>query len=112
MALRFLIVLVQALYTSGDLLARANLKLTGFSPGAFWSKWFLVYAALRLAATFGQLYVFAHVELGRSMALFGAAAIVFSNLLGFLLLQETLSLSAYAGVSLAVVAFLVLAITS
>jgi len=59
---------------------------------------------------FGQLHVFTAVELGKTMALFGAVSIVLANILGFLVLKEVLSPGAYIGVSLAVIAFLVLAL--
>jgi uncharacterized membrane protein len=62
-----------------------------------------------MLATFAQLYVFANVQLGRSIALLGAASMVLSNLLAFLPLGESLSLSAYLGVALVVAAFLCLA---
>lgn len=65
---------------------------------------------LRTIATFAQLYVFATVELGRSMALFGAMSIVLANVLAVLLLGEVLSVGGYLGVALAVSAFLVLAL--
>jgi uncharacterized membrane protein len=106
----FIIVISQTLFTAGDLLARANLRTSGFELRAFISWWFLLYTVLRTMATFAQLYVFANVQLGRSMAFFGAASIVLSNLLSFLLLGETLSMGAYIGVSLAVAAFLCLAL--
>ena len=108
--LRFAILAVQLLFTTGDLIARANLRAAGFTAAAFWSWWFLAYITTRSLATAGQLYIFANVELGKSMAMFGAVAIVLSNVAGFLLLQERLTGVEYAGVSLAVLAFLVLAI--
>ncbi|MBN1386476.1 hypothetical protein JW968_05895 [Candidatus Woesearchaeota archaeon] len=45
------------------------------------------------------------------MALFGAVSIMLANLLGFLVLKEVLNPWAYVGVTLAVVAFIVLALT-
>lgn len=108
--LRIGIIAVQALFTTGDLIARANLRAAGFTAAAFWSWWFVVYMTTRSLATLGQLYIFANVELGKSMAMFGAVAIVLSNLAGLLLLQERLTGVEYAGVSLAVLAFLVLAV--
>ncbi len=71
--------------------------------------WFWVYQALRQVGTVGQLYLFAYVPLGKTMALFGAASILLSNVLGFLFLKEVLSPVAYGGVALAVAAILVLA---
>jgi multidrug transporter EmrE-like cation transporter len=58
---------------------------------------------------FGQLYIFANVELGKTMALFGATSIILSNLLGLFLLNEILSPAAYIGLSLTILAFLILA---
>ncbi|MDD3156254.1 MAG: hypothetical protein PHP14_02410 [Candidatus Pacebacteria bacterium] len=60
---------------------------------------------------FGQLYVFTVIELGKTMALFGAFSIILANVLGLLVLKEILSPGAYIGVSLAVIAFIVLALT-
>lgn len=106
----FWIVLTQLLFTTSDLIGRSAMKTHGFKAASFFSVWFLAYFLLRQAAMFGQLYVFSSFQLGRSMALFGAASIVLSNVLGFLLLKETLSLPVYVGVSLAVLAFLALAL--
>jgi hypothetical protein len=43
--------------------------------------------------------------------LFGAVSIILSNLLGFLILKEVLPIGVYVGVSFAVVAFLILAVS-
>jgi len=77
----------------------------------FLSGWFLAYFSIRMIAMFGQLYVFTSIELGKTMALFGAISILLANLLGFLVLKEVLSPGAYVGVTLAIIAFLVLALT-
>lgn len=106
----YVIVLSQLCFTAGDLLARSNLRAGGFEVRTFLGWWFVAYCLLRTVATFAQLYVFANVELGRTMALFGATSIVLSNLLAVLLLNESLSLGGYLGVALAVTAFLVLAL--
>ena len=98
----------QLLFTSSDIVARSNMRNSGFHLAAFLAPWFLLYFLIRQAAMFGQLYVFSSVELGKSMALFGAASIILSNILGLLVLKEVLSVPAYIGVSLAVAAFLVL----
>jgi hypothetical protein len=100
----------QMLFTAGDLIARANMKQGGFTLANFATWWFTVYFLIRQVAMFGQLYVFTAVELGRSQAMFGAFSIVLSNVLGLLLLKEVLSAGAYAGVALAIAAFLVLAL--
>lgn len=104
-----IIIGTQLLFTCGDLLARANMHRHGFTLAAFLSGWFAVYFLLRTVAMFGQLYIFSCVELGKTMAVFGAVSIVLSNVLGLLLLKEVLSAGAYAGVTLAVLAFLALA---
>ncbi len=99
----------QLLFTCGDLLARQRMPRSGFTLAAFLSGWFAVYVLLRTFATFGQLYVLSTVQLGRSAALFGAMSIILANLLGFLVLREVLSVKVYVGITLAVVAFLVIA---
>lgn len=100
----------QLLFTTSDLTARSHMRSAGsFAAANFLSWWFLFYMLIRTAATFGQLYVFSQVQLGRTMALFGATSIVLSNLLGLLVLGEALSAPAYVGVSLAVLAFVALA---
>lgn len=100
----------QAIYSLSDFMARWYMNRRGFGLAAFVSLWFLVYQLLRQVAMFGQLYVLAHAELGRTMALLGAASIVISNILGLLLLHEVLSPATYGGVALAICAFLVMAI--
>lgn len=83
----------------------------GFMFENFLTPWFAFYFSIRLIAMVGQLYIFANVELGKAMALFGAVSIVLANTLGFLLLSEVLTPSEYIGVALAVTAFIVLAFT-
>jgi uncharacterized membrane protein len=106
-----IIVFAQILFTSGDLLARYCMPKYGFTPAAFLSGWFALYFLLRTVAMFGQLYVFTAIELGRSMAFFGAVSIMLSNILGLFVLRETLSPGAYIGVSLAIIAYIVLALS-
>lgn len=105
-----IIVFTQLFFTTSDLLARYHMPKQGFAVSTFLSGWFLAYFVLRFSAMFGQLYVFTAIELGKTMALFGAASIIISNILGFLVLKEALSPGAYFGVSLAVIAFFVLAL--
>jgi hypothetical protein len=104
-----IIVFTQLLFTGSDLLARYNMPKLGFKFTAFFSAWFLFYFVIRTIAMFGQLYIFTTVELGKTMALFGAVSIILSNLLGFLILKEVLPIGVYIGVSFAVLAFLILA---
>jgi len=99
----------QALFTAGDLLARSNMRSGGFTLANFCTWWFAAYFTLRQLAMFGQLYIFATVQLGKTMAIFGAISIVLSNALGLLLLNETLTPMTYIGVALAVMAFTLLA---
>lgn len=107
----FLIVIcTQLMFTASDLIARANMSKHGFTPATFLSVWFLIYFTIRTVAMFGQLYIFSSIQLGKTMALFGATSIILSNLLGYFVLNEILSLGAYIGVSLAVSAFLVIAL--
>lgn len=108
-----LVILVgtQLIFSVSDLMGRHYMKQHGFTAEAFLSGWFLVYFVIRQVATIGQLYVFTAVDLGRTMALFGAASIIISNVLGLLVLKEVLSPGAYVGVSLVVIAFLMLAFT-
>jgi len=86
------------------------MKAQGFTPAAFFTWWFLAYTVIRQIAVFGQLYIYASIDLGRSVALFGAGSIIIGNLMGFFLLKNTLTLPVYVGVSLAICAFLALAL--
>jgi len=104
-----IIICTQLLFTTSDLLARTYMPRQGFVLATFLSGWFLIYFSIRTIAMFGQLYVFTTVELGKTMALFGAVSIMLSNIVGLLVLKEVLPTGAYIGVSLAVIAFIVLA---
>lgn len=104
-----IIVLSQLLFSFSDLLARHNLKDTKFSISVFFSLWFLTYFIIRQLGMVGQLYVFTSIEVGKTMALFGASSIMIVNILGILLLGEVLSVQAYVGVAIAVLAFIILA---
>jgi uncharacterized membrane protein len=101
------VIVSQLLFTSGDLLARGNVR-DNLTVANLLSGWFASYLLLRTVATFGQLYVLSTVEIGRTVALFGASSIVIANVLGWLVLREVLSPIAYVGISLAVLAFLVI----
>ncbi len=100
----------QLLFSTGDVIARTYMRKYGFSVATFLSLWFAVYFAIRTVAMFGQLYVFTTVQLGKTMALFGAVSIVLSNVLGLLVLKEVLSPVSYAAVSLAIAAFIIMAL--
>src|SRR3990167_7292417 len=100
-----IIIIAQLLFTTSDLLGRHFMAASGFTLRSFLSFWFLGYFLIRNIAMFGQLYVFSKIELGHTMALFGATSIVLANVLGFLFLKEVLSPVTYVGVALAIVAF-------
>ncbi len=106
-----IIVATQLLFTTGDLIARANMRHSPFSPSTFLSWWFLLYFLIRQVAMFGQLYVFSALQIGKTMALFSAMSIVLVNVLGFLFLGEILSLQAYLAIGLVVLAFVVLSVS-
>ena len=106
-----IIVATQLLFTTGDLIARANLRHQPFCLSTFLSGWFLLYFVIRQIAMFGQLYVFSALQLGKTMALFGATSIMVVNALGILLLGEILSLQAYVAIGLVVLGFIVLALS-
>jgi uncharacterized membrane protein len=99
------IVATQLLFTTGDLIARANMRHSPFS----W--WFLLYFLIRQVAMFGQLYVFSALQIGKTMALFGATSIVVVNVLGFLLLGEILSVQAYLAIGLVVLGFVLMSVS-
>ncbi len=107
-----IIVGTQLLFTTGDLIARHNMRSSTFTLATFLSWWFLVYFAVRQVAMFGQLYVLSLVQVGKTMALFSATSLVLVNVLGVLLLGEVLSLKAYAAVALVILAFVVLSLNT
>ena len=106
-----IVVISQLLFTSSDLLARHNMHQSGFKVSSFISSWFVTYALIRTVATFGQLYIFSSLEVGKTMALFGATSLILVNVLGLLILKEQLSLLSYFGITLAVLAVLIISIS-
>jgi multidrug transporter EmrE-like cation transporter len=107
-----IIVATQLLFTTGDLLARANMRHSPFALATFLKAWFLVYFGIRQIAMFGQLYVFTTLQVGKTMALFSATSLVLVNVLGVLLLGEVLSAKAYVAIAMVVLAFIVLSVSS
>lgn len=101
----------QLLFTTGDLLARAHMRHSPFSMSSFLTWWFVVYFLIRQVAMFGQLYVFSVLQIGKTMALFGATSIVVVNVLGVLLLGEVLSLQAYLAIGLVVLGFVLMSVS-
>jgi uncharacterized membrane protein len=104
------LIATQVVYSLSDFMGRYYMARHGWHLETFLTGWFLLYFVIRQVAMFGQLYVFAYLPLGKTMALLGASSIVISNFLGLLFLKEMLSPLAYGGVTLAVIAFLVLAL--
>lgn len=100
----------QLVFTVGDLMARSQLSRHGFLQSTFMAPWFVAYLFLRTIATIGQLYVFSRVDLGKTMAFFGAVSIVAASVLGYLVLHEVLTPWSYLGIMLAVLAFFMLAL--
>jgi hypothetical protein len=107
-----ILVLSQLFFTTSDLIARYNMTKLGFQFSTFFSLWFLGYFLIRTIAMFGQLYVFSNIQLGKTMGLFGAVSIILSNALGFLLLKEILTPESYIGITLAIIAFVILAFSA
>ena len=105
----FILVGTQLIYSASDFIGRYYMSKHGFHAASFWMPWFFWYQLIRQIAMFGQLWIFACVPLGKTMALLGATSIVISNVLGFLFLKEVLSPSAYMGVMMAVIAILIMA---
>jgi uncharacterized membrane protein len=108
----FIIVGTQLLFTTGDLIARANMRHSSFSVATFLSWWFVIYFAIRQVAMFGQLYVLSAVQIGKTMALFSATSILLVNALGVLLLGEILSTQAYLAIALVIFAFVLLSMAA
>jgi multidrug transporter EmrE-like cation transporter len=103
-----IIIATQLLFTTGDLLARSNMRARGFTWAAFFNLSFLAYFLIRQVAMVGQLYVLATVPVGKTIALFSASSIVLVNVLGVLLLGDVLSIRGYIGITLALLAFAVM----
>lgn len=90
-------------------MGRHYMSTQGFHLGTFLAPWFILYLAIRIIASIGQLYIFANLELGKTITLFAVTGLLLANLLGFLVLKEVLSPVTYIGVVLAILAFVVIA---
>jgi hypothetical protein len=104
----FILVGTQCLFTLSDVMGRTYMARHGFRWSTFISLWFLAYTLVRQLATFGQVYIFANIQLGKTMAMFGAVSIVLSNVVGLLYLGEKISPVSYFGIFLAILAFIVM----
>lgn len=103
-----ILIITQLLFTTSDLMGRYYMSRYGFHLLNFISFWFLIYIIIRILATFGQLYIFTQFGLGKTISLFGAVSITLSIILAFLLFKEILTPAQYIGVTLAILAFLIL----
>ena len=103
------ICLAQVLFISADLLAKIGLRDYGFTVGLAASAHFWASNLLRVGAVALQLWLLSQQPLGKVLTLMFLAGVIAANLISFLLLSETLSVREYAGVALAVLAFLLLA---
>ena len=104
-----ILILTQLLFSAGDLMGRQYMSTHGFHLATFLSAWFILYLAIRIIATIGQLYVFSSLELGKTITLFAVTGLLLANLLGFLVLKEVLSPATYVGVVFAILAFVIIA---
>jgi uncharacterized membrane protein len=104
-----MLILAQVLFTISQLVARANLKRFGFHVSTLLEPWTLLFLALWITATAIQIYIFSRVYLGQAAAMFGAASLVLTNVLGVVLLREVLSPVSYLGVALAFSALTIMA---
>ena len=104
----FILIGTQCLFTLSDVMGRTYMARYGFRLSTFISLWFLAYTLVRQLATFGQVYIFANIQLGKTMAMFGAVSIVLSNVVGLLYLGEKISPVSYFGIFLAILAFIVM----
>ena len=105
-----ILVLSQLLFSAGDLIGRQYMSVHGFHLSTFLSAWFILYLAIRILASIGQLYIFASLELGKTITLFAVVGLLLANLLGFFVLKEVLSPTTYIGIVLAILAFVIIAL--
>jgi multidrug transporter EmrE-like cation transporter len=106
----FILIGTQCLFTISDVMGRSYMARHGFKLSTFISLWFLVYMLIRQIATFGMVYVFANIQLGKTMAMFGAVSIVLSNIIGLFYLGERISPLSYFGICLAILAFIIMGV--
>ena len=103
-----ILILIQLIFSAGDLMGRHYMSTQGFHLSSFVSSWFVLFLTLRIIAIIGQLYIFANLELGKTITLFTITGLLLANLLGFLVLKEVLSPITYIGIVLAILAFVII----
>jgi len=103
-----LIILVQAMYSAGDLIRKIILSGRPFDFAILKSVPLLLTFALSLVAFAIQLYVLKHLELSKTITLLGVCAVVFSAILGAVFLKEKLNAYNYAGLVFAVLAIILI----
>jgi len=99
-----LIVLAQALYSSGDLVRKFILHGQDFDWTLLRSLPMWLTLALSGVAFVIQLFVLKHYDLSRTITILACCAIVFSVALGIIFFKEKFNWINYFGVALAVVA--------
>lgn len=99
-----LIVLVQALYSVGDLARKIILHGRDFNLSLLNSVPLWLTMALSVVAFVIQLYVLKHYDLSRTIVVLGCTAVVFSAILGAVFLKERMNVYDIFGVCFAVLA--------
>ena len=99
-----LIILVQALYSAGDLTRKLLLHGRDFDISLLASVPMWLTMVLSVVAFVIQLYVLKHYDLSRTITILACAAIILSTALGVIFLKEKFSAINYFGVALAVAA--------
>ena len=108
MYLIIIALLTQALFTTSDVLGRKYMNQYGFNFRGFFHPWFLTYIMVRVIASFGQLYIFSQVPLGKTMIIFGMMGLILANVIGVLYLNEVMNLKLYISLTLAIAAIIIL----
>jgi EamA-like transporter family. len=99
-----LIVLAQALYSSGDLVRKFILHGQDFDWTLLKSLPMWLTMILSMVAFVIQLFVMKHYDLSRTITILACFAIIFSVALGVIFFKEKFSFVNYVGVALAAVA--------
>jgi multidrug transporter EmrE-like cation transporter len=97
-----LIILVQALYSAGDLVRKIIMQTKDFNLALFFSLPVLLTFFLSAVAFVIQMFVLKHYDLSRTITILASTGIVFSVVLGAIFFKEKLNLLNYVGVALAV----------
>lgn len=105
----FAILASQCIFLASDILGRHFMQKSGFHFSSFISLWFAIYVLIRMVATILELYVLTYTGIGKAFTLIAVTALVFTNIAGYLLFGEVYSFGVYVGISLAILAFVLIA---